>query len=128
MREENDTVRIGCSAQLRLCSSLALMDRPAFLSVRVAPEVRNRVKALAARRGLTVQDLVGDLVERFLAEQDRQPPALAAVLPGCAPMPPRCGSGALPGCGSSAPSLAVRPARTVTSTWSRRSHPRPGSP
>ncbi|MBV1796535.1 nucleotidyltransferase family protein [Siccirubricoccus sp. G192] len=56
------------------------MDRPAFLSVRVAPEVRNRVKALAASRGLTVQDLVGDLVERFLAEQDRQPPVLAAVL------------------------------------------------
>ena len=56
------------------------MERAAFLSVRVPPAVRNRVKAAAAARGQTVQDLVGDLVERFLAEENRQPPALPAVL------------------------------------------------
>ncbi|WP_043344674.1 nucleotidyltransferase family protein [Belnapia moabensis] len=56
------------------------MDRTAFLSVRLPPEIRNRVKAVAAARGQTVQDLVGGLVEHFLAEQDRKPPALAAVL------------------------------------------------
>jgi predicted nucleotidyltransferase len=56
------------------------MDRTAFLSVRLPPGVRNRVKAAAAARGQTVQDLVGGLVEHFLAEQDRKPPALTAVL------------------------------------------------
>ena len=56
------------------------MDRAAFLSVRLPPELRNRVKAIAARRGQSVQDLVGSLVERFLAEEDRHPPALAGVL------------------------------------------------
>ena len=56
------------------------MDRAAFLSVRLPPDVRNRVKAAAAARGQTVQDLVGGLVEHFLAEQDRKPPALPATL------------------------------------------------
>lgn len=56
------------------------MDRAAFLSIRLPPEVRNRVKAAAAARGQTVQDLVGGLVEHFLAEQDRKPPFLPVVL------------------------------------------------
>lgn len=56
------------------------MDRTAFLSVRLPPATRNRVKALAAGRGQTVQDLVGDLVACFLAEQDRRPLALAEVI------------------------------------------------
>jgi len=59
---------------------LARMDRAAFLSIRLPPEVRNRVKAAAAARGQTVQDLVGGLVAHFLAEQDRQPPFLPAIL------------------------------------------------
>lgn len=59
---------------------MGCMDRAAFLSVRLPPEVRNRVKAAAAARGQTVQDLVGDLVEHFLAEQDRKPPTLAVIL------------------------------------------------
>ena len=50
------------------------MERTAFLSVRLPPEVRNRVKAAAAARGQSVQELVGGLVEHFLAEQDRRPP------------------------------------------------------
>ena len=56
------------------------MDRAAFLSVRLPPDLRNRVKTAAAARGQTVQDLVGGLVERFLAEQDRKPPALPVIL------------------------------------------------
>ncbi len=52
----------------------------AFLSVRVPTETRNRVKGVAAARGQSVQDLIGDLIERFLAEQDRRPPALAEVV------------------------------------------------
>jgi predicted nucleotidyltransferase len=52
---------------------------PAFLSVRLPEATRDRLKALAAARGETVQDLVGSLVERFLIEEDRKPPALGAV-------------------------------------------------
>jgi predicted nucleotidyltransferase len=59
---------------------MARIDRAAFLSVRLPPEVRNRVKAAAAARGQTVQDLVGDLIAGFLAEQDRKPPSLPAIL------------------------------------------------
>jgi len=53
---------------------------PAFLSVRLQEASRDRLKALAASRGETVQALVGGLVERFLAEAERTPPALGAVL------------------------------------------------
>ena len=52
----------------------------AFLSVRLPKATRDRLKAVAAARGETVQGLVGGLVERFLVTEDRQPPALGAVL------------------------------------------------
>ena len=56
------------------------MDGMAYLSVRVPEGVRNRLKAAAAQRGERLQDLVGGLVEQFLAEIERRPPALADVL------------------------------------------------
>jgi len=56
------------------------LNDTAFLSVRVPETVRNRVKAIAAQRGERVQDLVNGLIERFLAEAERQPPTLAAVI------------------------------------------------
>jgi len=52
---------------------------PAFLSVRLPQATRDRLKAAAAARGETVQELVGSLVEQFLAEE-RKAPGLAAVL------------------------------------------------
>ena len=52
----------------------------AFLSVRVPETTRDRLKAVAAARGETVQGLIGGLVERFLVEEDRKPPALGVVL------------------------------------------------
>lgn len=55
-------------------------DQPAFLSIRVPPPVRNRVKALAARRGESVQDLMGRWVERLLAEEDPTAPDLPTIL------------------------------------------------
>ena len=61
-------------------TSPTAQDPPAFLSVRVSPETRNRIKALAAGSGQSVQDLVGTVLDRFLAEQDRQPPILADVM------------------------------------------------
>ncbi len=53
---------------------------PAVLSVRLPSPSRDRLKVAAATRGETVQGLVGALVERFLAEDGRQAPGLAAAL------------------------------------------------
>jgi hypothetical protein len=53
---------------------------PAVLSVRLPSPARDRLKAAVAARGETVQGLVGSLVERFLAEDGRRAPELAAVL------------------------------------------------
>ncbi len=56
------------------------MSDTSFLSVRIPAEMRNRIKAIAAGRGQSVQNLIGELVERFLAEQDRRAPALSEVV------------------------------------------------
>jgi predicted nucleotidyltransferase len=56
------------------------MPAPAFLSVRLPVAARDRLKAAAAARGETIQGLVGTLVERFLAEENRPAPDLATVL------------------------------------------------
>lgn len=56
------------------------LSSPAFLSVRLPQAARDRLKAAAVARGQTVQGLVGNLVERFLAEDARQPLDLATVL------------------------------------------------
>lgn len=53
---------------------------PTFLSVRMPAAQRNRIKSAAAARGQSVQDLVGELVFRFLAEQDRHPPVLGEII------------------------------------------------
>lgn len=53
---------------------------PAVLSVRLPAPARDRLKAAAAARGETVQGLVGALVDRFLAEEGRRAPELAAAL------------------------------------------------
>jgi predicted nucleotidyltransferase len=53
---------------------------PAFLSVRLPEATRDRLKAAAAARGETVQGLVGNLVEQFLAEEARRAPDLATAL------------------------------------------------
>jgi predicted nucleotidyltransferase len=53
---------------------------PAFLSVRLPAAARDRLEAAAAARGKTVQELVGGLVDRFLAGEAREGPDLATVL------------------------------------------------
>jgi predicted nucleotidyltransferase len=52
----------------------------AVLSVRLPAVSRDRLKMAAAARGETVQDLIGGLVQHFLAEETRQAPELAATL------------------------------------------------
>jgi predicted nucleotidyltransferase len=53
---------------------------PAVLSVRLPETTGDRLKAVAAARGETVEGLVGGLVECFLVEAERPPPALGTVL------------------------------------------------
>lgn len=56
------------------------MSERAFLSFRVPVEERDRVKALAARRGESVQDMLGRLIGKLLEDEDRQPPSLSDIL------------------------------------------------
>jgi predicted nucleotidyltransferase len=52
----------------------------AFLSVRMPPELRNRLKAAAARRGLSLQELMRAAVEELLAREEKEPPRLVDVV------------------------------------------------
>ncbi|MEI2387460.1 nucleotidyltransferase domain-containing protein [Breoghania sp. JC706] len=52
----------------------------AFLSARVPVPLKNRFKALAARRGEKVQDLLNALVEDYVAREDKSPPLATDVL------------------------------------------------
>lgn len=61
---------------------------PAFLSVHLPTPTRDRLKAAAALRAVSMQTLVGGLVERFLAEEGQGPPSLAAVLASLRPHVP----------------------------------------
>lgn len=58
---------------------IPMADR-AYLSFRLPAAERDRIKAAAARRGESVQDLMGRLVDGFLEGEDRQPPSLSEVL------------------------------------------------
>jgi predicted nucleotidyltransferase len=49
------------------------------VSVRLPESTSGRLEAAAVARGKSVEDLVGDLVENFLAHDDRRGPDLAAV-------------------------------------------------
>ena len=44
------------------------------------PELRNRLKAAAARRGVSLQNLMRAAVEELLAREEKQPPRLADVV------------------------------------------------
>ncbi|HET8996400.1 MAG TPA: nucleotidyltransferase domain-containing protein [Acetobacteraceae bacterium] len=56
------------------------MGDTAFLSVRVPQHFRDRMKAIAAQRGENLQDLIGNLIARFLEDAERRPPELAHVV------------------------------------------------
>ncbi|MFI5023015.1 MAG: nucleotidyltransferase family protein [Alphaproteobacteria bacterium] len=51
-----------------------------FLSFRVATATRDRVKLVAARRGESLQAVMGRAVDRLLAEEDRRRPTLSHIL------------------------------------------------
>ena len=56
------------------------MKELAFLSVRVPDETKRLVKEIAASKGVTIQKLVGRLVDDFIEEETRAPPSLAKII------------------------------------------------
>jgi predicted nucleotidyltransferase len=52
----------------------------AFLSVRLPTELRSRLKTVAARRGISLQQLVGQAVEALVTREEAEPPNLAHVV------------------------------------------------
>ena len=56
------------------------MEKTAFLSARVPLETKRRLKEIAARRGATLQDLVGRMAEELIERESREGPALAEVI------------------------------------------------
>ena len=53
------------------------MDDAAFLSIRVPRETKRSIKRIAVDKGATVQELIGGLVDGFIAQQARGKPSLA---------------------------------------------------
>jgi predicted nucleotidyltransferase len=57
-----------------------MTEETAFLSVRLPGDLRNRLKAVAARRGVSLQSLVRDALEALLRREEAEPPKLAEVV------------------------------------------------
>jgi predicted nucleotidyltransferase len=55
-------------------------DETAYLSIRLPAALRNRLKALAATRGRSLQSLMRDALEELLRREEAEPPKLAEVL------------------------------------------------
>jgi predicted nucleotidyltransferase len=56
------------------------MDDVAFLSVRVPSETKRFIKQIAARKGASVQDVIGGLVDDFIERESRARPSLAEAV------------------------------------------------
>ena len=52
----------------------------AFLSIRLPTDMRRRLKAVAARRGISLQQLMREAAEELLARAEAEPPKLAEVI------------------------------------------------
>jgi predicted nucleotidyltransferase len=57
-----------------------MSEKTAFLSVRLPAALRNRLKAVAATRGVSLQSLMRDALEELLRREEAEPPKLAEVL------------------------------------------------
>ena len=57
-----------------------IMDDVAFLSVRVPRAAKRHVKQIAARRGVSIQNLIGGLVDDFVDRETRAQPSLADTI------------------------------------------------
>ena len=56
------------------------MKESAFLSVRVPDETKRLVKEIAAGKGVTIQNLIGRLVDDLIEEETRARPSLAKII------------------------------------------------
>lgn len=56
------------------------MNKTAFLSARVPLVTKRRLKEIAARKGATIQELVGELVQELIERESREAPSLAEVI------------------------------------------------
>lgn len=56
------------------------MQKTVFLSARVPIETKRRLKEIAARKGVTLQELVGRMAEELIERESRKAPALAEVI------------------------------------------------
>jgi predicted nucleotidyltransferase len=52
----------------------------AFLSSRLPRQLRQRLKALAAKRGVSLQSLMGEALEAFLRREESEPPSLTEIV------------------------------------------------
>ncbi len=56
------------------------MSDTSYLSVRMADGKKRLVKEIAARQKTSIQDLVGGLIDEFLARENRAAPSLAEII------------------------------------------------
>jgi len=63
-------------------------EETGFLSVRLPIELRHRLKAIAARRGVSLQSLMRNALETFLRREEAEPPRLAEVVARLRPHAP----------------------------------------
>ena len=56
------------------------MDEYSFLSVRMPDQKKRLVKEIAARQKVSIQDLMGGLVDDFLAREEKSVPSLAETV------------------------------------------------
>ena len=56
------------------------MNELAFLSVRVPDETKRLVKEIAASKGTTIQNLIGQLVDDFIKIETRSHPSLSEIV------------------------------------------------
>lgn len=56
------------------------MDKAAFLSARVPLTTKRRLKEIAARKGVTIQELVSEMARELIERESREPPSLAEVI------------------------------------------------
>jgi predicted nucleotidyltransferase len=52
----------------------------AFLSARLPRQLRHRLKAVAAKRGVSLQSLMSEALEAFLRREESEPPSLAEIV------------------------------------------------
>jgi len=56
------------------------MDDYSFLSVRIPDRKKRLVKEIAARQKVSIQDLMGELVDDFLSREEKAAPSLAETI------------------------------------------------